>query len=155
MSLLHHRSGAKRRRFALQLPHAKAHANGRQLAAPAPRPNPLAYGTHRRCWDQPHALLAAARAAGRRMRMDAITSFGEWLRRARKVCDLTQADLAQRVGCAEGTIRNLEADGLRPSKQLAVRLAAQLGLASDAQAAIVGFARGGMSPVPALPTLPA
>jgi len=87
--------------------------------------------------------------------MDAITSFGEWLRRARKACDLTQAELAQRVGCAEGTIRNLEADGLRPSKQLAVRLAAQLGLASDAQAAIVGFARGGMAPSPALPTLPA
>ena len=86
--------------------------------------------------------------------MDAITSFGEWLRRARKACDLTQAELAQRIGCAEGTIRNLEADGLRPSKQLAVRLAAQLGLAPDAQAAIVGFARGGMAPAPALPSLP-
>ena len=85
--------------------------------------------------------------------MDAITTFGEWLRRARKACDLTQAELAQRVGCAEGTIRNLEADGLRPSKQLAARLAAQLGLSPDAQAAIIGFARSGMAP-PALPSLP-
>src|SRR5262245_21332637 len=58
----------------------------------------------------------------RRVRMDEITSFGAWLRRARKATDLTQAELAQRVGCAEGTIRNLEADALRPSKQLAARL---------------------------------
>jgi predicted ATPase/class 3 adenylate cyclase/DNA-binding XRE family transcriptional regulator len=86
--------------------------------------------------------------------METITSFGEWLRRARKACDLTQAELAQRAGCAEGTIRNLEADGLRPSKQLAARLAAQLGLAPDAQAAIIAFARAGTAPPPMLPSLP-
>ena len=85
--------------------------------------------------------------------METITSFGEWLRRARKACDLTQAELADRVGCAEGTIRNLEADALRPSKQLAARLAAQLGLAPDAQAAVIAFARGGAIP-PSLPPLP-
>jgi len=87
--------------------------------------------------------------------METITSFGEWLRRARKACDLTQAELAQQVGCAEGTIRNLEADTLRPSKQLAARLAAQLGLAPDAQAAVIAFARGGATPPPLLPALPA
>jgi class 3 adenylate cyclase/DNA-binding XRE family transcriptional regulator len=86
--------------------------------------------------------------------MDAITSFGEWLRRARKACDLTQAELAQRVGCAEGTIRNLEADALRPSKQLAARLAAQVGLAPDAQAAMIAFARSGAAPSPAVPPPP-
>jgi transcriptional regulator with XRE-family HTH domain len=86
--------------------------------------------------------------------MDTISSFGEWLRRARKACDLTQAELAQRVGCAEGTIRNLEADGLRPSRQLAARLATQLGLDVDAQAVVIAFARGGMAP-PLLPSLPA
>src|SRR5215470_2477339 len=86
-------------------------------------------------------------------RVDTNTSFGEWLRRARKACDLTQAELARRVGCAEGTIRNLEADGLRPSKQLAARLAAQLGLSAD-EAAVIAFARGGMvaARLPALPT---
>jgi transcriptional regulator with XRE-family HTH domain len=82
--------------------------------------------------------------------MDETISFGTWLRRARKACDLTQAELAERAGCAEGTIRNLEADGLRPSKQLA----AQLGLPADAQAAVVAFARGGPL-APALPELPA
>ena len=86
--------------------------------------------------------------------METITSFGEWLRRARKACDLTQAELAQRVSCAEGTIRNLEADALRPSKQLAARLAAQLGLAPDVQAAVIAFARGGAI-LPSLPPLPA
>ena len=86
--------------------------------------------------------------------MDEITSFGVWLRRARKACDLTQAELAQRVGCAEGTIRNLEADALRPSKQLAARLASQLGLAPDALPAVIAFARGGATP-PVLPPLPA
>src|SRR5262250_3196428 len=90
-------------------------------------------------------------------RVDTNTSFGEWLRRARKTCDLTQAELAQRVGCAEGTIRNLEADALRPSKQLAARLAAQLGLPLDAQAAVIAFARGGaiLPNLPPLPILPA
>jgi len=87
--------------------------------------------------------------------METISSFGEWLRRARKACDLTQAELAQQVGCAEGTIRNLEADGLRPSKQLAARLAAQLGLDEDAQAALIALARGSMAPLPVLPSPPA
>jgi predicted ATPase/class 3 adenylate cyclase len=86
--------------------------------------------------------------------MDQIASFGEWLRRARKACDLTQAELAQRVGCAEGTIRNLEADALRPSKQLAARLAAQLGLDTSRQAEIVAFARGGAAPIPDPPAPP-
>jgi len=87
--------------------------------------------------------------------METITTFGEWLRRTRKACDLTQAELAQRVGCAEGTIRNLEADGLRPSKQLAARLAMQLGLAPDAQADVIAFARGSAELPPISPWLPA
>ncbi|MFL5807780.1 MAG: helix-turn-helix transcriptional regulator, partial [Roseiflexaceae bacterium] len=68
---------------------------------------------------------------------------------------MTQAELAQRAGCAEGTIRNLEADGLRPSKQLAARVAAQLGLAPEAHPAIIAFARGDMVSPPTLPALPA
>jgi predicted ATPase/DNA-binding XRE family transcriptional regulator len=85
--------------------------------------------------------------------VDTVSTFGEWLRRARKACDLTQAELARRVGCAEGTIRNLEADGLRPSRQLAARLAAQLGLDPDAHAAVIAFARGTDKP-PQLPLPP-
>ena len=56
--------------------------------------------------------------------MDADLTFGAWLKQRRKAFDLTQAGLAQRVGCAVGTIRRLESDDLRSSRQIAERLAA-------------------------------
>src|SRR3990170_1873104 len=37
-------------------------------------------------------------------------SFGYWVQRRRKALDLTQADLARRVGCSTGLIRMIEAD---------------------------------------------
>ena len=55
--------------------------------------------------------------------MERTTSFGYWLRRRRKALDLTQDELAQRVGCATGTIKKLESDERRPSRQMADRLA--------------------------------
>src|SRR5262245_65205476 len=61
--------------------------------------------------------------------MDGNASFGYWVRRQRKALDLTQAELARRVGCAESTIRMIEADARRPSRQVAVRLAEQLAIA--------------------------
>jgi len=48
--------------------------------------------------------------------MDGNASFGYWVRRQRKALDLTQAELARRVGCAEGTIRMIEADARRPAR---------------------------------------
>lgn len=60
--------------------------------------------------------------------VEPIKSFGEWLRRRRRALDLTQAELAQQVGCAAGTIKSIEADTRRPSKQLAERLANVLDL---------------------------
>src|SRR5687768_16696236 len=78
--------------------------------------------------------------------MDEDVSFGRWLRRRRKALDLTQHELAQRVGCAEGTIRKLEADDLRPSKQIAERLAEQLGVPTTERAAFVSFARSQSQP---------
>src|SRR5262245_44525595 len=55
--------------------------------------------------------------------MDSISSFGEWLRRRRRALDLTRDELALQVGCAAATIKKIEADERRPSKQLAERLA--------------------------------
>ena len=49
--------------------------------------------------------------------MDEIASFGEWLRRRRKALDLTQAALADRAGCVPGTIKSIEADTRRSSRQ--------------------------------------
>jgi predicted ATPase/DNA-binding XRE family transcriptional regulator len=60
--------------------------------------------------------------------MHALTSFGSWVQLRRKALDLTQAELAERVNCAVGTIRKIESDERRPSKQIAARLAEELHL---------------------------
>jgi len=73
--------------------------------------------------------------------MDAHTSFGAWLQRRRKALDLTQAELAERVGCALGTIRKIELDERRPSKQIAARLADQLQLAPAERTVFLKAAR--------------
>ncbi|GAB4581982.1 MAG: hypothetical protein Fur0022_47340 [Anaerolineales bacterium] len=73
--------------------------------------------------------------------MDAPLTFGQWLRRRRKTLDLTQVELAARVPCAKGTIRRLEADDLRPSKQLAERLAEVLEIPEPKRADFLLFAR--------------
>ena len=49
--------------------------------------------------------------------------LGRWLRQRRKALDLTQADLAQLVGCAPVTIQKIEGGDRRPSKQMAQLLA--------------------------------
>jgi predicted ATPase/DNA-binding XRE family transcriptional regulator len=50
-------------------------------------------------------------------------SFGYWVRRRRKALDLTQAELAGQVYCALSTIKKIESDERRPSRQMAERLA--------------------------------
>ena len=55
-------------------------------------------------------------------------SFGDWLRRRRRALDWTQAELARRVNCTAATIRKIEADERKPSRQLAELLFAQLGV---------------------------
>lgn len=60
--------------------------------------------------------------------METIDSFGYWVRRRRKALDLTQEELAQRVGCAVVSLRKIEADQRRPSPQMAQRLALHLAL---------------------------
>lgn len=72
---------------------------------------------------------------------DSDFTFGQWLRRRRKVLDLTQVELAARVPCAKGTIRRLESDDLQPSKQLAERLAELLNIPAHKRADFVRFAR--------------
>src|SRR5262245_21769166 len=69
-------------------------------------------------------------------------SFGDWLRQRRRELDLTQADLAQQVGCSEITIRKIEADDRTPSRQVAERLATCLEVPPAERQAFVTFARG-------------
>jgi transcriptional regulator with XRE-family HTH domain len=68
-------------------------------------------------------------------------SFGYWLRRRRKALDLTQEELARQVGCAVGTIKRLEGDDRRPSRQMAERLATLLQVAPEERAAFLKAAR--------------
>ena len=82
--------------------------------------------------------------------MDQDRSFGEWLRRSRKAYDLTQAELARQIGCATGTIRKLEADELRPSKEIAARIAAHFAVPPAEREAFVAFARD-QADAPTLP----
>ncbi len=69
-------------------------------------------------------------------------SFGRWLQRRRKALDLTQGELARRVGCAVETLRKIEADARRPSRQIAERLAGALELPKAEGIAFVRAARG-------------
>jgi predicted ATPase/transcriptional regulator with XRE-family HTH domain len=78
-------------------------------------------------------------------------SFGVWLKLRRKSLDLTQAALAARVGCAAVTIRKLEAEVQRPSRQLAELLAQHLDIPADEWAAFVQLARVGLDTPPNLP----
>ena len=73
--------------------------------------------------------------------MERNASFGYWVRRQRKALDLTQAELARQVGCAEGTIRMIEADTRRPSQQIATRLADKLSIVVADRAAFIQSAR--------------
>ncbi|HEY3229819.1 MAG TPA: adenylate/guanylate cyclase domain-containing protein, partial [Roseiflexaceae bacterium] len=84
--------------------------------------------------------------------MREVPSFGAWLKRRRKALDLTQEALARLVGCALGTIRKIEADELRPSRQIAERLAQHLQIAPHEHATFVQFARLGLDEAP--PALP-
>ena len=69
-------------------------------------------------------------------------SFGDWLRQHRRALDLTQAELARQEGCSAITLRKLEAEERRPSKQTAERLAEALQVPPDDRADFLRFARG-------------
>ena len=68
-------------------------------------------------------------------------SFGKWLRRRRRELDLTQEELARQVGCAPITVRKIEGDEMRPSKQLAESLSGPLGILAKQREDFIHFAR--------------
>jgi transcriptional regulator with XRE-family HTH domain len=74
--------------------------------------------------------------------MDNIASFGYWVRRRRKAMDLTQAVLAQQVGCSVFTIRKIERDERRPSRQIAELLADHLAIPTEERDHFHSMARG-------------
>jgi len=83
-------------------------------------------------------------------------TFGNWLKQRRKSLDLTQAELARRVGCATSTLQKIEVSERRPSPEFAARLAEVLGILPDQRPALVEFARTDKYPPSRSPTnLPA
>jgi non-specific serine/threonine protein kinase len=73
--------------------------------------------------------------------MDDGLSFGQWLKRRRKALDLTQGDLARRVGYSLSAIRKVEANKLRPSRRMVEYLAQALNIQPEDRPALIRFAR--------------
>jgi transcriptional regulator with XRE-family HTH domain len=78
-------------------------------------------------------------------------SFGNWLRKKRRALDLSRQAFAERVGCAEVTLRRIEAGTLKPSKELAQMLLEKLGIPEAEWPQWMTFARG-LSDFPLLAT---
>ncbi len=97
------------------------------------------------CATVAHIGATGAWGCGAMARLDANPSFGLWLRRRRRALDLTQEALAQRVGCAAVTIRKIETDERRPSRQVAERLAEALDLGPGERAGFVRASRAEFS----------
>jgi predicted ATPase/DNA-binding XRE family transcriptional regulator len=72
-------------------------------------------------------------------------SFGQRLRGLRRDLDLSQAELADRGSCSINTIRKLESDERRPSRELAKRLAEVFALSARERADFLRLARGSQS----------
>jgi predicted ATPase/transcriptional regulator with XRE-family HTH domain len=73
--------------------------------------------------------------------------FGEWLRKQRRLQDLTQQELANEVGCARVTLRRIEAGTLRPSRELSKVFLDRFGIPAGQQEEWIRFARG-LAPMP-------
>src|SRR6185295_15658947 len=73
---------------------------------------------------------------------DQLRSLGTWLRRQRKAHDLTQSQLAQRVGCAVDTIKKLETDVRRLSPHLVARIATVLAVPVEEREVVLQVVRG-------------
>jgi predicted ATPase/DNA-binding XRE family transcriptional regulator len=71
----------------------------------------------------------------------AIDTFGHFVRKRRRALDLTQEDLAHQVGYSVITIRKVESDERRPSRQLAELLARSLEIAPEQRPAFTALAR--------------
>lgn len=68
-------------------------------------------------------------------------SIGPWMRYLRRRLDLTQADLAERVGCALVTIKKIEQETRRPSREMAELLADILTVPAGDRARFIQMAR--------------
>lgn len=68
-------------------------------------------------------------------------SFGQTVKKYRNQLNLTQDELAERASCATITIRRIESNTLRPSRQLAELLAEVLAIPPDKKEYFINLAR--------------
>jgi transcriptional regulator with XRE-family HTH domain/tetratricopeptide (TPR) repeat protein len=80
--------------------------------------------------------------------MSNATAFGQWLKHQRKALGVTQRDLARHAGCAEVTLRKIEAGDLHPSPQLLVCLVRCLGVLEADLPEVLAFARSASDQIP-------
>jgi transcriptional regulator with XRE-family HTH domain len=81
-------------------------------------------------------------------------TFGQWLRSQRRERDLAQDALSREIGCAQVTIRKIEADQLRPPRQMAELFVEKLGVPLKERKRFIDFARSGIYPFEVLENLP-
>ncbi|HET6313063.1 MAG TPA: tetratricopeptide repeat protein, partial [Chloroflexia bacterium] len=72
-----------------------------------------------------------------------VRTFSQWVKEGRKALDLTQEDLAERVGCSIWTIRKIEMGERKPSRQVVELLADALRVPADRRPAFISLARTG------------
>ncbi|HVN54740.1 MAG TPA: helix-turn-helix transcriptional regulator [Anaerolineaceae bacterium] len=75
------------------------------------------------------------------------------MKRKRKALDLTQAELADQVGCSEAAIRKIEAEERHPSAQIVGLLADIFDIPESERTLFLRFARGDWKSAPTIPTL--
>src|SRR5512143_4155373 len=83
-------------------------------------------------------------------------TFGTWIKHRRKQLDLTQHELAARVGCSASAIFKIESGERRPSRQIAELLARHLEIPPEYHQLFLRIARreraaDSLESVPSLP----
>lgn len=73
------------------------------------------------------------------------STFGVWLKRQRRVADLTQEALAEQAGCSIDMVRKIEGGAARASRQLMELLLAALDVPLQERPALIRWARTGQS----------
>lgn len=67
--------------------------------------------------------------------------LSQWIKQRRRILDLTQAELADRIGCSISILQKIEEGKRRPSKQMAELLAVHLEIAEAEKIAFLNAAR--------------
>lgn len=74
--------------------------------------------------------------------MESPITFGQWIRQRRRILDLTQEELAGKIGCSVSAVRKIETGERRPSRQIVGLLAEALKIPPEDRPVFTKVARG-------------